>query len=265
MVSPQLKFRGFSLKIFLLYFFSFFLAYAEAVWAEGSGSVFVVTAPSATVFQNPGESSKTGKQLSRGRRVESAGDEENGFIPVQTRTGTRVWLRKSDLKREASREMEGDLEPAEPKAAGARGSKRSVLGLERLTFDLGASGGSVGSVSYTEVQLGFNAYFYEWLAWRNAVFGRFPSTGASVYGLDSSMRGILDLSLAATGITVFAGPGVRFPNQGAVTPFAEAGAVFKIIGLALGGGAKVVLNSWVQSGAANDTQYFIILAGGGSL
>jgi hypothetical protein len=264
MVSSQAMLRRAYLICIIAGFFSV-AGVAEDVWAE-SGGVFVVISPTATVFQNPLESSKTGKQLMRGRRIEAAGDEENGFIPVKTRMGSRVWLRSSDLKSEASRDTSAELEPSEPRSESRpQTTKPSIFGLQRLTFDLGASGGAVGEISYTEAQLGLNAYFYEWLAWRNAVFGRFPSKGTSIYGLDSSARGILDLSVASTGLTIFAGPGVRFPNAGAVTPFGELGALLKFIGIAVGGGAKIVLNSWVHSGAANDTQYFIILAGGGDL
>lgn len=243
----------------ILIFWGTFLSLNRAEARE----IYVVTAGAATVFHTPSEGGRTGKILKRGRRIEAAGGEENGFLPVATRGGGKVWVKTSDVKPEG---IEVDaLDVAEPGAPARRGSQGSPLGLERLTFDLGASGGSSGAVSYTEVEFGLNAYFSEWLAWRNAVFGRFPSTGSSIYGLDSSVRGILGLSAAIGGVTIFAGPGVRFPNQGAVTPFAEAGLVFRLAGLALGGGAKAIFNSWVQSGVSNDTQYFIILAGGGNL
>lgn len=240
------------------------LVLARTSWA---GAVFVVSAVEAPIYRSPADSSKTASTVKRGRRIEAAGAEENGFIPTLTRSGAKAWLKISDLTAEVVTRTDDSLVPLEPKAKPSRVGKRGPLGLERLTFDLGASFGKVADVSYTEVELGLNAYFTHWLAWRNAVFGRFPSAGSSIYGLDTSVRLILDLSGAIGGITAFAGPGVRLASgasHGAV-PFAEGGAVFKIVGFAIGGGVKVLLNSMVQRGDPNDTQYFLILAGGGSL
>jgi hypothetical protein len=139
------------------------------------------------------------------------------------------------------------------------------FGLHHATFDLGASLGSVNDVHYTEANLGLNLYFYEWLAWRNALFGRFASGEETIWGLDSSVRGVLNLGGGALGLTAFAGPGYRFINKGDNAPLVEAGIVFRLAGIALGGGAKTIINSAVRDGAPNDTQYFLILAGGGSL
>jgi hypothetical protein len=139
------------------------------------------------------------------------------------------------------------------------------FGLHHATFDLGASLGSVNDVNYTEANLGLNLYFFEWLAWRNAIFGRFLSGQDAIWGLDSSVRGILNLGDGALGMTAFAGPGYRFVNKGDNAPLLEAGIVFRLAGIALGGGAKTIINSAVRSSAPNDTQYFLILAGGGSL
>ena len=135
----------------------------------------------------------------------------------------------------------------------------------RLTFDLGLSSGSVGGFNYTEFNLGLNWYFTSFLAWRNAVFARLASGVSTVYGLDSSVRGILSLGGSELGLTAFAGPGFRFVTLGANVPFAEAGVVFKLPVLALGGGVKTFFNNWVTPNAPSDTQYFIILSGGGSL
>lgn len=253
-------------------FFFLFLTMSTALFpfarveAQDAGSVMVITAPNATLYLAPSENRKSRTVLARGRRVEAAGRAENGFIPIATR-GTKAWIRAGDVEAEAPTAGEF-LQPVEPRGRPrqARAPRRSSpLGLHRLTFDLGASSGSVNDVSYTEVGVGLNAYFTDWLAWRNAVFGRFVSGGTNVYGLDTSVRGILDLSGSVAGLTFFAGPGFRFVNEGFNTPFAEGGVVLRVGGISLGGGAKVLLNSIVRSGTKNDTQYFIIIAGGGSL
>lgn len=135
----------------------------------------------------------------------------------------------------------------------------------RITYDLGASTGSYSNKTYTEINLGVNLYVYPFLAWRNAAFARFLSGANNVYGLDSSVRGILELGGSGLGMTAFAGPGFRFVNEGRNVPFGEAGAVFKLGGLNIGGGVKTLFNKFADSALENDTQYFIILAGGGSL
>ena len=139
----------------------------------------------------------------------------------------------------------------------------------RLTFDLGASTGSysngASSLSYSELNVGLNAFFAHWLDWRNALFARFVSGGTNVFGLDSSVRGILTLGDSELGATLFAGPGWRFANTGDHVPFLEGGAVFNIRGVALGAGVRSFQRSWVGSSLSNDLQYFIILSGGGSL
>lgn len=136
----------------------------------------------------------------------------------------------------------------------------------RMTFDLGLSVGSADDIDYTEVNLGLNYYMERWLAWRNAVFGRFASEVNSVYGLDTSARGILDATFGdAGGVVAFGGPGWRFVSEGRQAPFVEGGLVFKFAGINIGGGAKSILNKVVDKDMGNDTQYFIILSGGGSL
>ena len=139
-----------------------------------------------------------------------------------------------------------------------------------MTYDLSGSLGSTAGRNYQEVSLGLNAFFYEWLAWRNSAFARFVDGTDNVYGLDTSARFILNLGDRKFGLTAFAGPGFRFATSSGKAPadsapFAEAGVVAKLGGLAIGGGVKTVYNNFVRSGAVLDTQYFLILAGGGAL
>lgn len=134
----------------------------------------------------------------------------------------------------------------------------------KKTFDLGLSSGAINDKSYTEIDLGLNLYFNPNFDFRNAIFSRFGSGVESIVGLDSSARGIYFAEVDGFGFTSFLGPGVRIPSKGNVTPFLEAGLVLKAPGIGFGIGAKSLANSWVSS-FPNDTQIFIILAGGGEL
>lgn len=146
----------------------------------------------------------------------------------------------------------------------------------RFTYDISASVGSVssstGSSSYTEIALGLNTFFSDWFVWRNSAFTRMGQGYDGTYGLDSSARFVLNLGDSALGLNAFLGPGYRVilnqstgANQTDSAPFAEAGAVFRLGGLNLGGGMKSVFNSMVRPGSKDDVQYFLILSGGGSL
>ncbi len=135
----------------------------------------------------------------------------------------------------------------------------------RVTYDLGAAVGSYNNISYTEIGLGLNWFFNDYLVWRNALFSRFGSEIDSIYGLDSSVRGVLGAGNSALGITVFAGPGYRFVSKGDNAPFLEGGLILKLAGFSLGGGAKALYYSNRAGGLPNqETIYFIILSGGGS-
>lgn len=230
------------------------------------GVVYVVTAPQAELYLAPDETHHSGTILSQGRRIESAGPVTRGFVPLSTRSGARAWIRLSDVALESPPgEFLHPVEPAaHPHVTEAAAPERSRFGVERLTYDLGLSSGQLNGANYTELGIGLSAYFRRWLAWRNEIFARFTSGASNAYGLDSSVRGVWNVG-GALGFTAFAGPGYRFVTVGGNTPLVEAGLVFKFAGIALGGGMKTLLNSWVQSGAANDSQYFIILGGGGSL
>lgn len=142
-----------------------------------------------------------------------------------------------------------------------------------LTWDLGGSAGSYNGVGYSEVNLGVNWAFTDYLVWRNAVFSRFPSSGDAVQGLDTSLR----LQHAVTsddgtfGLGFFGGPGYRFSSATYSAAFAEAGVQVKLGGLRLGGGVKAFRYSNPGTDTrgvalpADDVTYFIILSGGGAI
>jgi hypothetical protein len=272
----------------MLMLIALILSFGSPAFAQENSAVFVVSSPSAAVYLAPQENKKASTVLNRGRRVQVLGPAINGYLPISTRSGARAFIRTNDvtpqIAKANAKDIDNDIveptndskasapnapvgEPAARRASTGRKreSRSSPLGLEKLTFDLGGSFGSIGNTNYSEFNLGLNAYVYDWLAWRNALFARFATGYDTIYGLDSSVRGIFSLSGGIAGFTIFAGPGFRFVNKGSNVPFAEAGLVLKLIGIAIGGGVKVLLNSWAISGAPNDTQYFIILSGGGSL
>lgn len=134
-----------------------------------------------------------------------------------------------------------------------------------FTYDVGLASASYNGGSYTEADIGLNWYAADWLAWRNAVFGRFQTDVDTAYGLDTSLRAILDVGSPRGGFTAFVGPGYRLAQHTDTAPFAEEGLVFHLGGVAIGGGAKQILNSWNHADHPNDNQYFLILGGGGSL
>lgn len=142
-----------------------------------------------------------------------------------------------------------------------------------FTYDLSASVGSYDGNSYTELNLGLNWFLSEdWLIWRNALFSRFGSGFDTITGLDSSLRFAHRISSdsGTFGINMFAGPGLRFANQNSNAVFGEAGLLFRIGGLQVGGGVKALQYTQTRTDSRgrelskNDTQFFIILAGGGA-
>jgi hypothetical protein len=137
----------------------------------------------------------------------------------------------------------------------------------KVTYDLGVSVGSNTGVSYNEANLGLNLFFSPNLSWRNSLFSRFGSNIESTYGLDTGARLALGFSAGdAATVDSFLGAGYRIVTPNTATksaPFAEAGLQVGLLGLRIGGGAKVVLNNSIDSSRVNETQYFLILSGGG--
>lgn len=154
------------------------------------------------------------------------------------------------------------------RATQAQGSDSSL----GISYDISASVGNQGGESYTEINLGINWALTESFTWRNSVFSRQGSAIESVQGLDSSMRYNYSArsQSGATGLDAFIGPGVRLASRDHNAGFAEAGVIFTLGGLRIGGGAKV-LSYFSDRDAGlgplpkNETQYFLILAGGGSI
>lgn len=141
-----------------------------------------------------------------------------------------------------------------------------------LSYDISGATGSYDGNSYSEIHLGLNWYAQDWLNWRNAVFTQFGSTIDTVYGLDSSLLFEYDAYTQSrgAGVEFFAGPGLRFATQNSNAVFGKAGVIFSLGGLRLGGGVQQLHYVQDRTDKQNytlpkdETQYFIILAGGGS-
>lgn len=243
---------------------SFLIAALLPSWAWAESSL-EVRADGAPVYSQPDENAEVVSHVSRGRKLLTTGALQNQFIQLKTKSGRSLWLRLSDVNFEPEA---SDLEspPKRPRKVREDADEGGNEGRDypRFTYDLGGATGSTNGTTYTEVDFGVTTYFVSFLAWRNALFYRFLSGSDNVYGLDTSVRGVLGLGGRALGLTLFAGPGYRFVNAGLNAPFLEGGAVFKLAGLAIGLGAKTIYNATVSPGTPNDNQIFLILSGGGS-
>lgn len=143
-----------------------------------------------------------------------------------------------------------------------------------LTYDISASSGSYNEANYTEINLGLNWRFSDWWVWRNAAFHRFGSGVDSVTGIDTSLRLGSEVTTdgGGLGVNFYVGPGLRFasPNSNNAA-FGEAGLGFRLGGLYIGVGGKSLYylqareDSLGRALSKNDTQVFIVLAGGGAL
>jgi len=144
----------------------------------------------------------------------------------------------------------------------------------KITYDLSASFGTYNDHNYNEVTLGLNWYLSDWFNWRNSGFTRFGNQIESVSGLDSSARfqGSYESDNKTFGVNGFIGPGVRLATANSNAAFGEAGLVFKLGGLRIGGGVKSLYYLADRKDSTtginlprNDNQVFLILSGSGVL
>lgn len=142
-------------------------------------------------------------------------------------------------------------------------------------FDLDISGstGNYNGKTYSEVQLGLNLNFAEWLTWRNAAFKRFGSAGEQdITGLDSSIRFNINNKFDGGVVRLFGGPGYRWANPSTKNAaFAEAGVGIQVGRFSVSAGAKYLKYDQIQYDSAgaetkrDDMSYFVTLAGGAGL
>lgn len=142
-----------------------------------------------------------------------------------------------------------------------------------VDFDVSGSTGNYNGQTYSEVQVGLNLNFTDWLTWRNAAFKRFSGTGSQdVTGLDSSIRLNINTPFDGGGFRFFLGPGYRWADPSDKNAaFAEGGVNFQVGRFSLGAGAKYLRYDKAQFDSAgtelkrDDVSYFVTLAGGAGL
>ena len=141
-----------------------------------------------------------------------------------------------------------------------------------FNFDVSGSSGNYNGNTYTEVNVGLNLNFTNWLTWRNAAFKRFGTGTTETTGLDSSLRLVLDTPFDGGGLSFFAGPGYRWANPSTQNAaFAEAGASIRLGRISVGGGAKYLRYDQAQYDSngletkRDDLSYFVTIGGGASL
>ena len=142
-----------------------------------------------------------------------------------------------------------------------------------VEVDISGSSGNYNGQTYTEMHVGVNLNFTDWLTWRNTGFKRFGTTATQeATGLDSSLRLGVDTKFDMGSIKLFAGPGYRWATPSTKNAlFAEAGATIQLGGLSFGGGAKYLRYDSAQFDSTgvetkrDDMSYFITVAGGAGL
>lgn len=157
--------------------------------------------------------------------------------------------------------------------SGSPSSKSSNQDSSKFTYDIAASVGSHNGASFQEINLGLNWIMSSWLNWRNALFTRMSENTDTISGLDSSLR--LQFTTVTDeggfGVHVFAGPGVRLATQNWNAAFGEAGLIFRLGGIQIGGGIKNIQYFQDRTDKTNtplpknENQVFLILSGSGSL
>lgn len=140
-----------------------------------------------------------------------------------------------------------------------------------FSYDVSGSSGVNNGSTYSEINLGLNWFLTDWLNWRNSIFSRFGSTIKSVQGLDSSVLASWDAFSEdkTLGFQAYIGPGVRVASDSNNAATADAGVILTLAGIKLGVGAKALQYFSTRSDSLgntlgkNETQYYIVLAGGG--
>jgi hypothetical protein len=154
-------------------------------------------------------------------------------------------------------------------------AKNTNIAKEKPLFDLDISGssGNYNGSTYSELHLGLNLNYTDWLTWRNSAFKRFSSKSAQdLTGLDSSLRFTLNNKFDGGGLKFFAGPGYRWADKSEKNAvFGEAGASISLGRFSLGAGAKYLRYDKVQLDSSgletkrDDLNYFMTIAGGAGL
>lgn len=140
-----------------------------------------------------------------------------------------------------------------------------------FTYDVSASTGTNNGKSYSEINLGLNAYLADWINWRNAIFSRQGAGIKTVQGLDSSL--LLGWQVfnqeRDLGFQAYIGPGLRFATDKNNAAIADAGVILTLGGIKLGAGAKALSYFEKREDLSGDQlkpseiQYYFVVSGGG--
>lgn len=140
-------------------------------------------------------------------------------------------------------------------------------------FDISGSSGNYNGKTYSELHIGINMKFADWIVWRNAAFKRInPGVERDLTGIDSGLRFVLNTQVQEAGIKIFAGPGYRWAEPSEKNAlFGEAGAGLQIGRFGVSSGLRYLrydrpqANTVGESTKQEDLTYFITFAGGTSL
>lgn len=155
-------------------------------------------------------------------------------------------------------------------SASGSGAKEKPL----VDIDIGGSSGVYNSKSFTEINLGVNLNFTDWLTWRNAGFKRFSSGGdKDLQGVDSTLRFTATSKFDGGAFRFFAGPGYRWADPSTKNAaVGEAGLGLNVGRVGVSGGAKYLKYDKVQidsqtglETSREDIIYFINISGGAGL
>ena len=130
-----------------------------------------------------------------------------------------------------------------------------------VDVDIGGSSGNYNGRTYTELNLGVNLNFTEWLTWRNSAFKRFGTSGEKdVTGLDSTLRLVSTTPFTGGAFRIFGGAGYRFADPSENNALVgEGGLGFSFGRFGLGAGAKYLKYDKTQK---DDISYFFTVSGG---
>lgn len=143
-----------------------------------------------------------------------------------------------------------------------------------VDIDIGGSSGVYNSRSFTEVNLGINLNFTDWLTWRNAAFKRFSSGGdRDLQGVDSTFRLTATKKFDGGSFRAFVGPGYRWADPSEKNAaVGEAGLGINIGRVGISGGAKYLKYDKIQidsrtglETSREDIVYFLTISGAAGL
>lgn len=248
----KVVYMRFELKYLLILMFIFVMP------LKGFSRDFRVT-ETTSVYAKPSTSSPVLGKIKKDKKIRVRGTQNNGFYMVPLKNGKSVYIPVASVEPYTVKNLSNDVDASNASQSTRKG---------RFYFDIGASAGqtTVNSVStsYTQITLGVDYFFMDWLSWRNEVFGRFISGNDPLYGVDSSARAHYDIMLDQFKVGVYGGPGYRFVTRGTNAPFALAGVQVRAFNVNLSAQVQKTFYSWANKDYEDATEMRFGLFGSGS-